>query len=100
MSQAFLGKIGLNIRGIQIEYEKQTILIRCFFDKNISDEDYEEIGEIETEMISSIYGNYNIVSSCIKIDSPNPLPWKDSTEWFYLRKENGLLSVSVICFNL
>jgi|GEM_PF-6634268 len=89
LSYQFLGKIGFNIRAIQIVYKEKEIAILCYFDEKITDEQREEISQIETELICSlVWKELNIYCDCIVLDSQIPMYIDDSTEMFYLRKEN------------
>jgi hypothetical protein len=88
---AFIGKIDFRIRGIKVSYEDaNNTSINCYFDGEVTEEDREEISEIETEIISDFctpYNEINLWLEIIRLDSPNPLPQNNSAEWFYRRKE-------------
>jgi hypothetical protein len=88
---AFIGKIDFKIRGIQSSYESiNNTRVICYFDGEITEEDREEIAEVEDEIIAAFCSPYNATNiwfETIRLDSPNPLPQDNLAEWFYRRKE-------------
>jgi hypothetical protein len=91
---AFLGKIDPKVRGIQIDYQGDNhTKINCYFDGEVTEIDKNETCTIESEIISgfcSPYNKINVWFEIIRLDSPTPLPWDNSTEWFYLKKETWI----------
>ena len=88
---AFMSKIDFKIRGIKAKYEdSNSTKVICYFDGEVTEEDREEIAEVEDEIIAAFCSPYNAINiyfEIIRLDSPNPLPQNNSSEWFYRRKE-------------
>jgi hypothetical protein len=87
----FIGKIDYKIRGIQSQYKNaNNTKINCYVEGELTEEEQEEISEVESEIVSDFctpYNEVNIWFETIRIDLPNPLPQNNSAEWFYRRKE-------------
>jgi hypothetical protein len=89
---SFIGKIDSKIRGVQVKYEDvNSTKINCYIEGEFTEEEREEISEVETEIICDFctpYNEINIWIEIIRIDSPNPLPQDYSApeEWFYRKK--------------
>jgi hypothetical protein len=90
---SFIGKIDAKIRAIQISYENaNNTKINCYVDGELTEEELEEISEVETEIVCDFctpYNEINIWIEIIRIDSPNPPPhdYFALKEWFYRKKE-------------
>lgn len=89
---AFLGRIDSKVRGVQMSYENANdTKITCYIEGELTEEEREEICEIETEIICDFgtpYNEINIWVETIGLDSPKPLPHDYSAaEWFYIKKE-------------
>ena len=91
---SFIGKIDFKVRGIQISYESANdTKITCYVEGELTEEEREEISEVETEIMCDFCTPYNEISiwiETIRLDSPNPLPQDYSApeEWFYRKKEH------------
>lgn len=86
MQKALLGEITPNIRGITCGCNESEIIIKCYFNNEISEEEKEAMECVATEVIAC-FPNQKINLECKRIDFPEPLmPYKLS-EWVYLRKE-------------
>ena len=88
----FIGKIDCKIRGIQSQYENaNNTKIICYFEGELTDEEQEEISEVESDIVSDFctpYNEINIWFETVRLDLPNPLPQNNSAEWFYRKKEH------------
>ena len=90
LTHSFLGKIDPRLRAIQMKFDNDQIRVICYFDGEITDDDIEEISEVEDVIISDFCTPYNkimVLCECKRLDAPAELPCDKITEWFYLRKE-------------
>ncbi|EKE05154.1 MAG: hypothetical protein ACD_19C00418G0002 [uncultured bacterium] len=87
IQQALLGEVFPALRAIDISWGEKMIKFIAYVDGIISDNDYDSLSCIETEIIACFSENYIINYEIIRIDSPHPLPNKRGMECVYSRRE-------------
>ena len=86
--RAMQGAITPDLRGVTIDYNKQQITLRAYFDKNASKDDKELVDVALTEMMADLW--QNIVKGYYEpIDLPFPAKMNILKDWIYRRNENS-----------
>jgi hypothetical protein len=86
-NRAMQGAITPNLRAVTIDYNKERLTLRAYFDMNASEDDKELIDSALTEMMADLWqdiekGHYE------PIDLPFPAEMKILKDWIYMRNEN------------
>ena len=67
--RALCGNITPPFRSVSVELKKDTIILKCVFDTNATEDDFELASIIATEIIAD-FPNYNIEEITITIPQP------------------------------
>jgi len=86
-TRAMCGAVTLNLRGVTVDYNKECLTLRAYFDKNANEEDKELIDFALAEMMADLWqdieqGRYE------SIDLPFPAKMDVLKDWIYMRHEN------------
>jgi hypothetical protein len=86
-NRALWGAVTALVRGITIDYSKEKLTLRAYFDKGATESDKELIDDAMGEMMADLYPqieqwNYE------PIDLPYPNKMEVLKDWIYLRHEN------------
>ena len=87
-NRAMQGAITPGLRGVTIDYNKERLTIRAYFDKNASEDDKELVDAALTEIMADLWqdlekGYYE------PIDLPFPAEMNILKDWIYMRNENS-----------
>jgi len=83
--KALLGEVQPNLRMASVDVDGNKVRFELYFDGELSEDDLEAIGFIDTEMIAFLGEELQIDTIAIRLDYPEPVP-KTGT-WVYFRKE-------------
>ena len=72
---------------MQVYWAEEKIILYCFFDGEISEEDQEEMSCVATEVSCDFPIGTQVIAECIRIDSPRPIP-KLGKEYVYARDDS------------
>ena len=87
-NRAMQGAITPDLRAVTIDYNKERLTLRAYFDKNASEDDKELVDAALTEMMADLWqdiekGHYE------PVDLPFPAEMKILKDWIYRRNENS-----------
>ena len=84
---ALLGEIPPALRGITYDWDQDKIVVHCYFDGEIAEEDRESMEDVVAEVIAS-FPEHEVILDCIRKDIPEPLNPLTLKAWVYHRREN------------
>lgn len=87
LQRALLGHIPHALRSVTVGYKNidNTLIIQCYFDGEISDEDKETMSEMHTEVLADFSEDTEVKLEIERLDQPEEMTILD--DWVYLRKE-------------
>jgi len=83
---ALLGEVPEALRGITCDWNESQIVIHCYFDGEIAEEDRESMEDVVAEVIASFL-EHEVILDCIRKDMPEPLNPLTLKAWVYRRRE-------------
>ena len=87
IQRAILGVITPNIRGITCALNNSQIIIRCYFEGQITEENEESMNSVEAEVIADFPPDFTIDLQCIATNKSESLEQHRLLAWAYKRKE-------------
>jgi hypothetical protein len=86
-NRALWGAVTPNLRAVTVDYNKDLLTLRAYFDKNASEDDKEHIDVALTEMMADLWQD---IQKCHyePIDLPFPAKMNVLKDWIYMRYEN------------
>ena len=87
VQRALLGAVSPALRGVTIDWDRETIRIIAFFDGLISDDDIESMSVVETEVMADFLPEYSVSMETKRFDSPSQITCLKA--WAYYRKEHS-----------
>ena len=88
--RSLLGSIKPNLRGVTYRWEYHNIVVDCYFDGEISEEDKELMSIANAEVYADFPEGWIIEFNCIRVDGPQKIFPEEKHNWIYLRYENEL----------
>jgi hypothetical protein len=70
--KALIGEITPSLRCVSVEEKNKTILWKCVFDSNVTEDDFELLSAAATEVIADYPSPYGIEEIIIVIPCPQP----------------------------
>lgn len=70
---ALLGEVSPSLRKVTLEQSENSIIVKAYFNGEISDEDKESMDFVETELFSHFLDTHNVKVEIIQFDAPLPL---------------------------
>lgn len=86
LQRALLSYVPCSLRGVTCKWDDRTIVIKCYFDGKITDEDHESMECVATEVMSD-FAEHDVSIECIRCDAPMSLNDFSLMAWVYRRKE-------------
>lgn len=86
IQRALLGEITPNIRGITCDLYDSQIIIRCYFEGQVTKDNKESIDSVEAEVIAD-FPKFAIDLQCLMVNKPESLEQYKLSAWVYMRKE-------------
>ncbi len=85
--RALHGAVAPGLRGVTVDYDRQLITLRAYFDKDATEDDKEDISVALTGIMADVY---NDIEKCgyEPVDLPFPKLMPGLHEWLYLRKND------------
>ena len=74
VQRALLGAVFPKLRVVAVDFTETSILVLCFVDGELSDEDKDSIYEIETEIMAQFPSNHQIECRVISLTFPEMVP--------------------------
>ena len=86
-NRALWGAITQNLRAVTVDYNKQWLTLRAYFDNGATEDDKELIDVALTEMIADLWQE---IEQCRyeAVDLPFPNKMEVLADWLYMRHEN------------
>ncbi|OGE64701.1 hypothetical protein A3J13_00845 [Candidatus Daviesbacteria bacterium RIFCSPLOWO2_02_FULL_36_8] len=90
VQRALLGEVSFALRGVVVDYEEaKKIIIRCYFDGEISEEDKESMSEVQTSVMADFDLDIDIELEIERLDSPKRPQLSNNWTWVYFRRESA-----------
>jgi len=86
LQRALLAEIPPSLRGVTCGLDTSKIVIHCFFEGMILEEDSESMERVATEVIAD-FPEHEVLIECIRKDAPKPLQSGSLQDWVYWRRE-------------
>jgi hypothetical protein len=87
LQRALLGEIPPSLRGVTVGWDSSEIIIHCFFDGEISEDDHESMEVVATEVLASFHQTHKVFVKCFRKDAPENLNQYALEAWAYHRRE-------------
>jgi len=85
--RALLGEVPCTLRGLTVGWTKSEIIIHCFFDGEIKDDNREAMEVVASEVVADFPEITEIHVKCIRKDVPEDINPFNIKVWIYRRKE-------------
>ncbi|MDF0662866.1 MULTISPECIES: hypothetical protein [unclassified Rhizobium] len=87
VQQSLLGSVSPNLRAVTCSWSSSDIQVRAIFDLAVSEIDKENMGEVETEIMSR-FPDQEVAVSCTRVDAP-AIIGADQNEVFVFKRREG-----------
>lgn len=90
--RALLGEVTPKIRAVTLRVGQKRAEIKIFYDGQISEEDLEDMSNVEASIIADLHEDWSVDLKCAQVDFPEPIPYEDGEgEWVaYARNERRM----------
>jgi hypothetical protein len=85
--RALWGQVPPNLRAVSVDADEQKVYFRCVFDGQPTEEEWELLSEVASEIIADFPAPYTIEEEYLSISSP--LPMTHLKYLVYLRYEQN-----------
>ncbi|MBY3100015.1 hypothetical protein HFN65_33575 [Rhizobium laguerreae] len=87
VQQSLLGSVSPNLRAVTCSWSSSDIQVRAIFDLAVSEIDKENMGEVETEIMSH-FPDQEVAVNCTRVDAPAIIR-ADQNEVFVFKRREG-----------
>lgn len=85
--RALLGEVFPALRLVRFELHDESIVVDCYVDGKISEEDAESISCVETELLADLDADSNVMTRIHSVPVPELIPGSDLAVTVFRRRE-------------
>ncbi|GEM84951.1 hypothetical protein [Meiothermus hypogaeus] len=90
--RALLGEINPKIRAVTPRVSQKRAEIKVFYDGQISEEDLEDMSDVEASVIADLHEDWSVDLKCVQVDFPESIPYVDG-EWVAHARSESRMSL-------